>query len=162
MKLQTQEKGQLLIEAMIATGIIVLGILGALALVSRSLSLNRVVSDQFTANYLAAEGIEVVKNLLDANTIQGREWNRGFGNGSFEVDYQSLNLEPDRNRPLLFDAVSGFYGYRSGRPSQFVRTINIEPIGADEIRVNALVKWKSRGSGAFEINLEDHFFNWRP
>ena len=42
-----------------------------LSLLSNSIALNRVVNDQFIANYLAMEGIEVVKNIVDGNIIQG-------------------------------------------------------------------------------------------
>ena len=151
-----------MIESMIGISIAVVGLLGILAVSSRSISLNRVISDQFTANYLAAEGIEIVKNLIDANIIQGKPWNQGFSNGSFEADYKSLNLESSQNRQILFDASNNFYGYQSGNLTNFVRTINIQLISADEIKVNSVVKWTTRGGGQFEINLEDHFFNWRP
>src|SRR3989338_8190490 len=111
--LYSQEKcaGQSLIEAMVAIGIIVFGILSTLGLLSRALSLNRVVSDQFTATYLAAEGIEVVKNLIDANIIQGRPWNNGFTTGGFEIDYNGVSLEPNQGRRLLLDLTSGHYSY---------------------------------------------------
>lgn len=146
---------------MIGISIVVVGLLGILAVSSRSISLNRVISDQFTANYLAAEGIEIVKNLIDANIIQGKPWNQGFSTGSFEADYKSLNLESSQNRQILFDASNNFYNYQNGNPTNFVRTINIQLVSADEIKVNSVVKWTTRGGGQFEINLEDHFFNWR-
>ncbi len=162
-KFKIYNKGQLLIESMIAISIITIGLLGIIGLLSRSMSLNRVVSDQFTANYLAMEGIEVVKNLVDANVIQSKPWNQDFTSGSFELDYQrhNLPLEFNQNRPILFDSTNGHYSYQSGSPTSFIRTINIELIGSEEIKVNSIVNWKTRGGGRFEVNLEDHFFNWR-
>lgn len=166
-KSHSKNKGYLFIEAMVAISIIVLGILGMVVLLSRSLSINRVISDQFDASYLASEGVEVVKNIIDANIIQGRPWNDGLGNGDFEVAYNSLALEPDSNRRILFDAGTGRFGYQAGAETFFVRTISLEQIdddcvpGAERIRVNSLVKWKTRGGGDFEINLEDNFFDWR-
>ena len=155
--------GQLIIEAMIGIGIAVVGLLGILTLLSRSISVNRVVGDQFIGNYLAAEGLEVVRNLIDANIIQNRPWNQGFNTvGSFEVNYQSLSLEPSQNRQLLFDSTNNRYNYQNGTPTPFKRTINIVPIGSEEIKVNSIVAWTTRGSGQFEVNLEDHFLNWRP
>lgn len=153
--------GQSLIEAMVAIGIIVFGILSTLGLLSRALSLNRVVSDQFTATYLAAEGAEVVKNLIDANIIQGRPWNSGFSTGSFEADYNGASLEPNQGRRLLLDLPTGRYSYDGGNPTSFIRTINIELIGSEEIKVSPVVAWTTRGGGNFEVRLEDHFFNWR-
>ena len=161
-RLEGWAAGQLLIESMIGISIAVVGLLGILGLVSRSTSLNRVVSNQFIGNYLAAEGIEIVKNLIDSNIIQHKPWNEGFSNGSFEADYTSLTLTPNQNRPLLFDSTNNFYNYQSGTPTIFTRTINITLIGSEEIKVNSIVKWKTRGGAQFEVNLEDHFFNWRP
>jgi Tfp pilus assembly protein PilV len=161
-KFSISERGQLLVEAMITISVIIVGIVATLTLLSRSLSLNRVVSDQFTAAYLAAEGIEVVKNLIDTNYIQGNEWNKDFDAGSYEVGYESRRLEKvSQGRQLLFDSATGRYGYALGRVTQFVRTVEIAPVGANEIKVNSIVRWKTRGAGSFEINTEDHFFNWR-
>jgi len=154
-------KGYLLVESIIGISIAIVGIMGILGLLSRSTSLNRVISSQFIGNYLAAEGVEITKNLIDANIIQKRPWNQGFINGSFEVDYLSLNLEPDQSRLILFDSSNNLYSYQSGTPTLFTRTINIEPIGSEEIKINSIVKWRSRGGGQFEANLEDHFLNWR-
>ena len=154
--------GYILIEAIIGISIAIIGILGILGLLSRSASLNRVVTDQFIGNYLAAEGIEITKNLIDGNVIQEKPWNQNFATGNFETDYSSLILEPNQNRQILFDPADKLYSYKAGNPTNFIRTINIELIGSDEIKVNSVVKWVTRGGGRFEVNLEDHFFNWRP
>ncbi|MBT9171372.1 MAG: hypothetical protein DDT18_01746 [Actinobacteria bacterium] len=154
--------GQLIIESMIGISIAVVGILGVLTLLSRSISLNRVVSDQFTGAYLAAEGVEITKNLIDANIIQSKPWNRGFSSGSFEADFNSMSLDPNQSRRLLFDSANNFYSYDSGNQTNFIRTINIQLIGSEEIKVNSIVNWTTRGGGKFEVNLENRFFNWRP
>ncbi|MEE8131746.1 MAG: hypothetical protein V3T98_01750 [Candidatus Paceibacterota bacterium] len=157
--------GYLMIELMIAVSIAVIGILSILGFLSRSLGINRIVSDQFTANYLAMEGIEVVKNIIDANVIACLDgmasWNDGFTtNDSFEISYNSDALQLDQNRRILFDSSTGRYNYTSGNPTSFIRTININPISSEEIQVNSIVSWTTRGSGSLSVNLEDHFFNW--
>jgi len=153
--------GQLLIESIIAISIIIIGLLGLVGLLSRALSLNRVVSDQFTANYLAAEGIEVVKNIIDANIIQKQPWNLGLANGEYQVSYDSPKLESTLRQPLVFEEKTGRYSYGFGKPTSFVRVIKIELLSQDEIKVNSIVSWTTRGGGKFEVNAEDHFFNWR-
>ena len=155
-------KGQLLIESMIGISIFVVGLLGVLTLLSRSISVNRVISDQFIGNYLAAEGIEITKNIIDANIIKGNPWNQGFSGGDFEADYNSMILDSNQTRRILFDSANNFYSYDSGNPTSFIRTVKIQLVGSDEIKINSLVKWSTRGGGNFEVNLEDHFFNWRP
>lgn len=60
-------KGQSIVEALIALSILTIGLLGVLGLLSHSLYLQRETADQAKATYLASEGIEVAKNLIDHN-----------------------------------------------------------------------------------------------
>lgn len=156
------KNGQVIVEALIAAGIIVVGLLAVFSLASRSLSLNRVVADQYVGVNLAAEGVELVKNLLDKNVIQHLPFNQGVSAGNYEMDYADTTLEIIyRDRPLLFDSATGLYGYSSGKDTLFRRKITIEKPIADEIKVISSVSWTTRGGGQFNVNLEDHFFNWR-
>ncbi len=158
-KLQ-HNKGYLLIESVVAITLLVVGFLGMLALLSNSIALNRVINDQFIANYLAAEGIEIIKNLIDSNVIQGKPWNENINAGDFEVDYQSSQLEPNQGRPILFDENIKKYGYGSGNQTFFKRKISVDFVSPEQVKVNSIVNWSTR-KGKFEINLEDHFFNWK-
>jgi len=153
--------GQLLIESMIAISILIFGLLGIMNLLSRSLSLNNVISSQYIASNLAAEGIELVKNLLDANTIQFKPWNQDINTGSYEMAYDSLTLNSNQDRNLLFNAADNVYNYQTGESTPYKRDIEIVNIGSDEIKINSIVSWQIRG-GSYSVNLEDHFFNWRP
>lgn len=163
-----KHSGQALIEVMIAVGVLVVGFLGIMTLLSRALSLNRVVADNYTATYLAAEGVELAKNILDGNAVQGKiAWNSGFQNGGFELEYGSvgdMNTFPNcQGRKFFFDAVAHRYGYtETPQPTPFERCIFVELIGSNEVRVNSEVSWITRGGGAFSTNLEDRFFHWRP
>ncbi|MFH1759098.1 MAG: hypothetical protein ABH822_00875 [Patescibacteria group bacterium] len=156
------KNGYILVESVVAMTIVVVGLLGIFSLLSQSLSLNRVVGDRYVGTYLAAEGIEVAKNIIDNNIVNSRPWNAGFSNGSFEVDFDSLSLESNLNRYIKLDSPNGRYGYRDGADTRFKRTIKIELLGSgEEIKVNSVVKWLSRGEADFKVDLEDHFFNWR-
>lgn len=161
-------KGQLLVESMMGISITIIGLLGILALLSRSVSLNRVISDQFIGNYLAAEGIEVVKNLIDANIIQKNAWNQGLDTaGNYEADYNSVILEHDSSQFLKFDDTLNVYNYDSGADTPFKRKIAISYPDCPalhcerHIKAKSVVGWTNK-SGVFEVNLEDHFFNWQP
>ena len=57
--------GQSLIEVMVAVTALTVSFLGISSLLSQSLALNRVISNEATATYLASEGIEIAKNLID-------------------------------------------------------------------------------------------------
>lgn len=160
-KSKIDNNGYLLIEVMVAISLLTIGLLGILRISSNAIGLNRIVSDQFIANYLAIEGIEVVKNIIDANSINGRPWGEGLSDGNFEIAYNSLELEYNQQRRIKFDQNTGRYEYQNGTETLFVRTIYIEKPSVDEIKVNSVVSWIGRGGSQFEINLEDHFLNWR-
>ncbi len=85
-----RRRGQSLIEAIAALGILTVGMLGVLALLSRSFSLQRETADEAKATYLASEGIEIAKSLVDHNVYmgvaQGQEtngWSGGLSGSCF-------------------------------------------------------------------------------
>ncbi len=162
-KRNISNQGIILVETMIAISVLVTGLLGIFTLMSRSLSLNRVITDQEIAVNLATEGIELVKNKLDANILQNRSWNDGINLSQieYEIDFDREELTPSENRKISYDASTGQYAYGAGVTTKFTRIIKIEMAGDDEIKVNSVVSWVTRGSGDFSINLEDRFFNWR-
>ena len=161
------QRGQTLVELMIAMSVMSIGFLGVFAVLSQSLGLNRVVANQYIASNLAAEGIEVVKNIADSNVVRGDEWNKGLSNDKFGVQYDTETLEDvnkdwaNRKLPLNFNPDTGIYSYDGRTPTNFVRTITINNISLNEIQVESEVRWRDRGGTEFEVVLEDRFFNWR-
>ncbi len=163
MRIIFEKRGEALIEALIAITIIVVGLLGMYSLLSRSVSLTRVVTDRYVAANLASEGMEVVKNIIDTNVLELKPWNQNLASqGDYEVSYNSLSLSSFSGKALLYNSKKGLYSYEAGgMPTNFIRKITLEPKGPEEIQVNSRVSWLSRGGAVFEINLEDHFFNSR-
>lgn len=165
----SKNRGQFLIEAMVAISIITIGLLGILTLLSNAISLNRVVSDEYTATYLASEGIEVVKSIVDFNIINSgsNAWNEGLGTcpTQCEVQYDSTALRSFTGLPLkYFD--DGVYAYNhigagGNKDTIFFRTLSIELVGSDQINVNSKVSWVTRGGITFNTTLSDVFTNWR-
>ena len=172
------KKGQALVESIVAISIITVGLLGTFNLLSRSLSLNRMVSDRYIAANLGAEGIETVKNLIDNNLIQNQVWNNGINNGIYEILYSDTTLSrqitanaddcaPDYIKQnanfLTFNGGTNLYGYEPPPTlTTYKRAVCIKnlPTG-EEIQVKSIVVWACRVGGNFNVNLEDHFFNWR-
>ncbi|MBI3088832.1 MAG: prepilin-type N-terminal cleavage/methylation domain-containing protein [Candidatus Colwellbacteria bacterium] len=157
-------RGQTLVELMIAMSVMSVGLLSVFAVLSQSLGLNRVVAEQYIASNLAAEGIEVVKNIIDTNVAQDRpSWNEGVGPGTYEVQYDSPTLTQvsGEGRVLTFDPDTGLYAYDKRTSTNFRRVITINSINSNEIQVKSTVTWSSRGGKTFEVVLEDRFFNWR-
>ena len=157
-----KNEGYVLIEAIIAITIAVVGLLGIFALLSRSLSLNRVVADRFVASYLAAEGIEIVKNLVDNNILAGKPWNKNLSSGSYEADYTDTGLVPDSSRFINVNGETGAYGYAELVPTLMKRQLVIRnSVDGEEITINSRVDYTTRGGGKFSVSIEDHLFNWR-
>ncbi len=157
-----RRRAQAIVEALVAVSALTVGFLGIFSLLSQSFALNRVVSNNYTANYLASEGIEVVKNILDANIINGRAWDSGLGAGAYELSYDSRSLDPNQGRTLSFDPVTDLYSYSGSVATPFKRVITLTKVSNAELKVASEVSWNDRGGASFRVNLEDHFYKWRP
>jgi len=168
------KKGQSLIEAMVALSVLTVGFLGILSLLSKSFFYGRDVSDTMKATYLASEGIEITKNLIDNEIAAGNGWGSCFakqGFLGFEVDYTTSdcnNLIPYNNSgdPLFFDSDTYLYGYANPAnttQTNFTREImtTLDATG-DEITVRSIVTWNTGLITNQKVIMEDHFYNWRP
>ncbi len=163
-----KNRGQIIVEALVAMTIIVVGLLGILSLVTRSFALTKTVADQYAANSLAAEGLEIVKNLLSRNVEQtpSAPFDAGISTGSFCVTYidTSLGISIPPCPHLRFDSSTGLYSYAaSGVETPFTRTvdIDIDPDGDgifQQFKVVSRVMWSSRGQD-FEVKIEDRFYD---
>ena len=170
-----------MIESLVGITIVTVALLGVLTLLSQAIGINKDVAGEFIATYLAAEGIEIAKNIIDTNCARERAWNAGIREGSYEFEYDTtannggqlpdprIDFNPNTrsNIPLFYDSVSGLYSYDlSGTPTPFRRTIQIRDdpsgLGADvELGIVSIVEWIARGGGTEEVLMEAHFFDWR-
>ncbi len=180
-----RRSGQALVEAVVALSALTISYLGILSLLNRSVGTSRVIADQNIAAYLSMEGMEIVKNLVDANFMRGEPFDKDFGSGnsSYEVSY-STELEeddpgadPDNFNPgrlvnpsracpqgpcsLRYDPALG-YNYTTGAPTPFFRVIEIDsspgvPASA-AFRVTSRVYWITKGGGTSEVRLQNYFF----
>ncbi len=164
--------GQVLVEATVALSILIIGYISILALLNRSLGQSSLIADQTIATYLASEGLEVVRNLIDAQPLKGEGFGNGISDGSYEVD-SNTQLETDvpedgfnpgsgiagslSATPLRFDPIEG-YNYIVGEPTRFFRTIQIKNPNPNQIQAISIIQWKTKGGGSNEVRLEDFFF----
>ncbi|MDE2019516.1 MAG: hypothetical protein KGJ13_04165 [Patescibacteria group bacterium] len=173
------KSGQSLIEAMVAIAIATVGFIGIASLLAQSLYLAKVISDQETATYLASEGIELAKNLLDHDinlasfgVPWGSCWNGGktLNDPHVELDYGSVDCSkhfiPGHGDPLYYDPVTHYYGYNlpaADNPVKtgFVREIIIQKDTNPDMTVLSIVTWATGGYSQ-SLTLEDHFYNWKP
>jgi len=158
-KLNKNNRGLTLLETVVAVGLIIVGFVAALSLITTSLFYVSNIYDRLTAANLTAEGIEVVRNIRDNNWLQNRAWNSGLTDGDYQVAYDSMVLSSYDGYPLLLDS-DGPYNYASGAVTPYVRKISITNISADEIKVVSIVSWQRRGI-TYGSSAEDHLFNWK-
>lgn len=170
-KMASGEKGNLMVESLVGLSLITVGMLGILGLVSNSIKMNHGVGVRFTAANLAAEGVEIVRNMVDADIAQGNPFNESVPSGSYyRVDYESDSLIPMDSDPagcgddhyLCIDE-DGNYNYALGSETVFKRTISIDDRASDDpprVIVNSRVEW-TEGGETEVLNVEDHFFDWR-
>jgi hypothetical protein len=170
----SSRNGQSLIEVMVAITALTVAFLGISTLLSQSIALNKVISNEATATYLASEGIEVAKNLIDHDVYaqiagEGGGWGNCFmnrGTTDFEIDYETTDcntLTPfvSPGDPLWYHTDTHLYDYveDGGTATGFTRMVRVLENG-DEITVICDVWWPSFGGSSGNIELEDHFYNW--
>ncbi len=158
-KLNKNNNGFTLLETIVAVGLIVVGLISALALITTSLFYVSNIQDRLVAANLMAEGIEAVKNIRDNNWLQNRAWNNGLADGDYQVAYDSMSLSLYSGNPLLLDS-NGLYNYTSGATTPYVRKISITNSSSYEIKVISTVTWQRRGT-TYSSSAEDHLFNWK-
>ncbi len=171
---------------MVALFVLTTGFLGIVTLLSQSLYISKNISTETTATYLAAEGIELAKNIIDHDVyqhldcnVQGTGWAQGshdtaFTVGrSYQLDYTTCNdlagratdCDPqlyNNQNQLLLDPTTGLYGYQSGAPTPFTREVRISSdLSNEELTVQSIVTWHV-GLGTQSVTLEDDFYNWHP
>lgn len=152
--------GFTIIEAMIAIGLILVGIMGTITLINRSLGFTSNVFNKLTASYLGQEGVEIIRNLRDTNWLNQQDWAAGLADGDYQADYSTKTLQIFADLPLLYDETTGLYGYGAGTETIYTRKIQIKHFGENEIRVQVTVSWIGKGGAIFNTVIEDHLFNW--
>lgn len=159
------EDGFSLLEVIIAIFIIIIGLVGALTLVSYTFSAASLSSSKLVAAQLAQEGIEAVRNIRDYRYSLDNTWDNWHaspGSGDYLVQYNGTSLRTFSDTFLRCDAASGFcvYNYDSGNSAPFKRKITITKISDAQIKVVSRVSWTERGRPQV-LTAEDRLWNWR-
>lgn len=175
--LNSSRKGQSLIEAMVALTILMVGLMGVLNLISRSLFLQHVTADQAKATYIASEGIEIAKSLIDhdvylntATAGASGGWGSCFSAGDYNLDYTTrtcITIPNYQGDPLYLDPQTSLYYTSTDAPAGstatgFVRKITISYPNSNAIKVQSTVTWSTGTVIDQHLVLEDTFYNWHP
>lgn len=135
-------KGFTLIELTVAIFLVTVGTGGAFMAINRGMALSSISESQFTASYLAQEGIESVRNIRDGNWLEKRTnpliaWDEGI----VTTDWQTVSL-------------------LDGSSSKFQRKITIQKPQADRMIVSVQIKFEERGR-THEVDAETELYDWR-
>ena len=167
-----KQKAFTLVEVLIAISILTIGILSGFILITKVLYNTAVIQDRLTASFLTQEGIELVRQVRDSNFLQimngeSVEWKDGLADGSYTIESKAGSEQPitltsvdtGEGSNFRYNDDTKIYNYTIGEPTTFNREIKITTINDDEIRVESIMKWKTRTID-FNLTVEDHLSNW--
>ncbi len=101
-------------EVVVAIGLITAFLVGAISLVSFSISSIRIQKSRIIAAGLAQEGLEIVRSIRDNNWLSGKReaanWRDGLAPGQYRVQYDKITLLNLSSDKLRMDS-EGFYYY---------------------------------------------------
>lgn len=181
MSIKKHNSGFTIIETLVAIGILVSIIAGAMSAVQTVLSSYIGVKYEVIATYLAQEGIEQIRNIRDENRLNGRSsWLTGIAENvgdpcTFAKVCEVSPVEPPYLRlcgdnltdcdflkqspPGLHQEI--FYGYNAAwtTVSPFKRSVKLTSISASEVVVTVTVSWK-QGNSSRQIVLSENFMDW--
>lgn len=172
-KLKNQ-KGVTLIETIVSLGILTMGVISALSLITSSLVYSQTVEQKVVVINLAREGMEMVRAIRDFNISSDEGFVYGFSKltfGKYIVgpNYISGDLQLTvADNDVLSDcqncALSLYEGrylheVAGGTATVFKRMITITDVGSEEKRILSTVYWEERGRGHSFV-LEENLTNW--
>jgi len=159
-------KGFTIIELIISIFILSIAVVGIFNAFSVMVILTADTSDRLTATYLAQEGMEIVRNIRDANWLKmdanpssGYTWVDGLFVGATcstagcEADYRTNGtvayplVSYGSSGRYLYINTSGFYDYtNTGTLTKLKRKIKIEPVTDYIIKVTVEVSWNKKAT----------------
>ncbi len=163
------KKGFTLVETLVAITMLTITIASTMGLVQASLASNSYSQQQITANYLAGEAIEYIRNIRDTNIRNNNSWLTNIPLSCFDeagcaIDTvnQSISACVSTCNTLLLDtSSSGYYQYQSGDESSFRRTVNIETITPGvEIEVRVRIDGQTGLFSKTPMVVVEQMYNW--
>ncbi len=153
--------GFLILEILVATYVISMGLIGSLSLITYIAAKASVSSSRLVAANLAQEGLEVVHNIRDSQAL----WRNWFDNppvGFWRVQYNTTQLDKsDWDTFLLYDPSTHLYQYDNGSPTSFKRKITLSKTANDvQIQVIAEVSWTEKGK-SYSLTVDSRLWNWK-
>lgn len=157
------KNGFSLLEVIVAIFIISTALVISLTVIQATISASQLSANKLVAVNLAQEGIEIVRNIRDAQT----DWTSWYDTflaeeeQNYLVQYDSSDFMSYNHTPLKLD--NGFYKYSLGNETPFYRRIYLtktSDTSEQEIKVISEVTWRHLGRN-YKVEVEDRLWNWQ-
>lgn len=155
-------------EVIAAIMVITIGMVGVVSLVVQNIEAQYINKNILMASGLAQEGLELVRNIRDANwLIQGNSWDQNIaGDGTYAIDYRgfswinmSVNSIDEAGARLYVDG-NGLYSHQiTAIPTNFYRLITVAD-HSDYLDVKCVIRWAD-GTQNHNYTAETYLYNWR-
>ncbi len=164
-------RGFTLMETIIAIGIVFVGVVGVLILLSQSARSIRAAENRLVAAHLAQEGIEVIVAIRDSNWAANQGWRTNLPATTQGIVNYSSNAVTTTGNPSNYclSTVSNVYQHAtppcntifSRHIELYDRTDVISGNSVPYIEVRSIVTWSDSGGPTRTITAVDHLYDWR-
>lgn len=181
--------GFTLIETLVAITILVMAVITPFYSINRALIASYTARDQLAATSLAAEGLEYVHGVRDANYISNYNGNTpvswmgsldgttgvGLYNQATNADCFSRSCvvdmythratmcaadDPDCLLKPLYLSAPLYNQTKTGTATRFSRAISLTQINATEVLVKVRVSWKVNNNVPYNVTVTEYLDNW--
>lgn len=166
------KNGFSLIGIIVATFIVLVGLVAILTLANISLTGASTSKNRLIASGLTQEGVEIVRDIR-ASYADWTDWEwystapllHPIGDSEeYCIDYDDIVLNNcvGTDPPLKLDltSLSGIYNYDPGDDTIFSRKVTLTRKGLNEVKVEVEVKWTTK-SQTHTLVAEDRLWNWK-
>ncbi len=157
--------GFTLIEVTVSLFILSIAITAILALMTSNDQAALSVKNNYIASGLVQEGMEIVRNLRDTDSLADLSFGASLADGTYVGQWNSTTLSSvnEGSQPFLnINSNNGLYSYDAGTPTIFKRLITVStPRDGIEKKIVVTVSWQERSQSKV-VTAENHLLNWVP
>jgi prepilin-type N-terminal cleavage/methylation domain-containing protein len=181
-----RNSGFTLVETLVAVSIFSTTLVAVLVLLGQGIADTNYAKRKITAEYLAQEGIEYIRNIRDTYLLSdgasgwtnfNNKLRAGTGAGCnsaagcyfdpgstfslmSEISMSHCTGNNDTCPQLTYNATTGEYSYDvSGVSSGFTRKIQSDEVTGNETAISSTVYWMD-GSNEYSVSFTESLFNW--